>query len=94
MSSGPEKMEVHFEGHVQGVGFRYTTRGLAAQFDVVGYVMNLPDGRVRMVSVGEPGENQRLLQAIRQRMETYIRSEDVTYSSSTEEFSGFEIRHR
>ena len=47
---------VHFEGRVQGVGFRYTCRELAKGFDVVGTVKNLPDGRVEMEVMGEEDE--------------------------------------
>ena len=47
---------VHFEGRVQGVGFRYTCRELAKGFDVVGTVKNLPDGRVEMQVMGEEEE--------------------------------------
>ncbi|MGB0291635.1 MAG: acylphosphatase [Luteolibacter sp.] len=47
---------VHFEGRVQGVGFRYSCRELAKGFDVVGVVKNLPDGRVEMRVMGEDEE--------------------------------------
>ena len=39
------KMNCWFEGHVQGVGFRYQTVGVAKGFDVTGYVQNITDGR-------------------------------------------------
>ena len=34
-------MRVLYEGRVQGVGFRYTARGLAGGFPVAGFVRNL-----------------------------------------------------
>ena len=37
---------VFFEGRVQGVGFRWTVKNLARGYDVIGWVKNLPDGRV------------------------------------------------
>lgn len=56
--------EVHYEGHVQGVGFRYATKRIAQGFDVRGWVKNLPDGRVEMRVVGEAEEVEDFLQAI------------------------------
>ena len=43
---------VHCRGIVQGVGFRYTMKTVAAGFAVAGYVRNLPDGRVEVVLEG------------------------------------------
>lgn len=59
-------VQVFYEGRVQGVGFRYTTRRTAAGFDVVGHVRNLPDGRVEMVACGEADEVDAFLQALRE----------------------------
>src|SRR6187455_864933 len=48
-----ERRRVWYEGRVQGVGFRYTARGLAGGFPVSGYVRNLDDGRVELVAEGD-----------------------------------------
>ena len=44
---------VFYSGRVQGVGFRYATKQLAAGFDVTGWVKNLPDGRVELVAAAD-----------------------------------------
>lgn len=46
----------HFEGRVQGVGFRYAIRQIAMGFDVIGWVKNLSDGSVELVLEGEEQE--------------------------------------
>jgi len=47
---------VIYEGRVQGVGFRYTTKDLARGYDVLGTVKNLPDGTVELIVMGEGDE--------------------------------------
>ena len=39
-------------GHVQGVGYRYYVRGIAAERGLTGSARNLPDGRVEVVLEG------------------------------------------
>jgi acylphosphatase len=39
-------------GEVQGVGYRYFAQRTAARHQIVGYVRNLPDGRVEAVAEG------------------------------------------
>ena len=58
--------KVFYEGRVQGVGFRFTVKELAAGFDVTGYARNLPDGRVELEVQGSEQEVDAFLQAIRE----------------------------
>lgn len=46
-------LELFISGRVQGVGFRACIRRIATNLGVCGEVMNLPDGRVRIVATGE-----------------------------------------
>ncbi len=83
---------VHYSGRVQGVGFRYTARTLAEQFDVSGYVQNLPDGRVRLEVEGDAAEIERFLQRLQQRMAGYIRDRKVDVQPARGDYDGFQIR--
>ena len=64
MAKGKQRKEIHYSGHVQGVGFRYTTRQIARQYDVTGFVRNLSDGRVQLVVEGQDAEVSQLLAKI------------------------------
>lgn len=47
---------VFYTGRVQGVGFRYTVRQLAAGYEVSGWVKNLTDGRVELLGISRDRE--------------------------------------
>lgn len=83
---------VHYGGDVQGVGFRYTARGLAQSYPIAGYVKNLADGRVELVAEGEAVDVDRFLDAVSRRMASYIADQDVE-EVPPQEYAGFEIRH-
>ena len=85
--------EVHYSGHVQGVGFRYTTRQVARGFDVTGFVQNLSDGRVLLVAEGSVSELKRFLEEVQQQLRGNIRESKVARLAASGEFSDFSIRH-
>ena len=87
------RRQAFYSGHVQGVGFRETTRRLAAGFVITGFVRNLADGRVEMVAEGTPAELSRFMAAIAERMEGRIRQVAVDARPGTGEFDDFQIRH-
>jgi acylphosphatase len=68
---------VHYSGHVQGVGFRYTARRIAQNHEVTGYVRNLPDGRVELVAEGTRSHVDGFLDHVQSAMHSYI-SETIT----------------
>ncbi len=74
---------IHFSGHVQGVGFRYTACQCAETCTVAGFVTNLPDGRVKLVAEGEKEELDALLTSIKKRMSRNISDVKVDASTAT-----------
>ena len=91
--SGQKRITVHYNGQVQGVGFRYTTCNVAGRFDVTGYVKNLPDGCVEMVAEGDSRELEAFRAAVAEAMEGYIRSADASESPATGEFAQFGVAY-
>ena len=87
-----ERRVVFYRGMVQGVGFRYTARAIARNHEVVGYVRNLPDGRVEVVVEGEREEADRFLERLRGQMADYIVEAVAKTMSATGEFDAFEVR--
>lgn len=85
-----KSVRVHYEGRVQGVGFRYTVKNLAREFDVAGTVKNLPDGRVELVAQGE--ELDEFLEAIRQScLASHIEQERAEIIPRVQKLRGFLI---
>jgi acylphosphatase len=86
------RKRVFYEGTVQGVGFRYTTNGIARHFPVAGTVRNLPDGRVEVVAEGEPADVEAFLDAVLSHWQNHIaRVEEAT--EPPQGLAGFSIRH-
>lgn len=82
---------IYFSGRVQGVGFRYTAQDVASRFAVLGYVRNLPDGRVELVAEADPAELGRFQRAVEEAMAGYIREATGSDSPATGEFTSFRI---
>lgn len=86
--------QVFYEGNVQGVGFRYSVKQIAKGFDVIGWVRNLPDGRVELQASAEPSELAAFLDGIRNsHLRAHIKNESATPAASPPASRGFEIRH-
>lgn len=83
---------VYYGGHVQGVGFRYTTRGLAEGFPVTGYVRNLPGGDVEVVVQGESDQVEAFLASLARHMADYIDRTSVQ-DEQPGTYHDFSIRH-
>jgi acylphosphatase len=91
-TNGRRRMQIYYSGRVQGVGFRYTVKKVAAGFDVSGTVRNLADGRVELVAEGESAELKAFQQAIRDEgLASLIRDEQVAWSDAAGGLRGFEI---
>lgn len=87
-----KRMHILYTGRVQGVGFRYTVKGLAMGFEVTGQVRNLADGRVELCVEGSESELEAFRQAIRDsELGHFIRQEDVDWSEAKDEYRGFQI---
>jgi acylphosphatase len=82
----------YFAGRVQGVGFRYTALQVAREFEVSGYVTNLPDGRVLLEAEGTRQEVDAFILAVGERMHGYVKKLDRLSSVREPHFSGFSIR--
>jgi len=92
-----------FSGTVQGVGFRYTTRRLAAGAGAggagavgegaAGWVRNLADGTVELVAEGPREDLVQLVEAVEQAMAGYVTSTALEWSAAAGGLAGFEIRY-
>ena len=86
------RLKKFYSGRVQGVGFRYTAKAVAAGFEITGTVRNLPDGRVELIAEGARAELEAFREAIRGAgLAGFIRDENANWSDAENNFHGFEI---
>ncbi len=86
------RAHVFYTGRVQGVGFRWAIKRVAAGFEVTGWVRNLSDGRVEMMAEGDRPELELFLAAIPESgLRANIRQCQSDWAGGTGQFRGFEI---
>lgn len=88
------RVKVRYEGHVQGVGFRFTACALASGRPVTGYVRNEPDESVELVAEGSEGELRGFLGDLRRSSAgRWVVAAREAWGPATGEFGGFAVRH-
>jgi acylphosphatase len=86
------RLQIWYSGRVQGVGFRYTVKALAAGYELTGVIRNLPDGRVELIVEGSRDELEAFQKGVRESgVGSGIAQEKTSWSEAKNEFRGFEI---
>ena len=88
-----KRAHIYFTGRVQGVGFRYTARQLAAQLGLVGWVKNLPSGEVEAITEGDEKRIQEFLDQIKEHFRGGIEDCRVDFQDAYGEFKSFDVTH-
>lgn len=87
-----QQVQVVYSGRVQGVGFRYATKSVAAGYEITGTVRNLSDGRVELTAHGEREELEAFLAALEDSgLRRFIRSKEIAWQEPLGAWKGFEI---
>ena len=92
----PLRYFLHWEGQVQGVGFRFTNANLAQARALTGWVRNMEDGSVEMEVQGAPANILSQLKALHasyERMGTRFRLEDAQARAPLANEGGFNPRY-
>ncbi len=88
------RRHVWVSGRVQGVFFRQFTLEQARKLGVVGFVRNLPDGRVEAILEGPRDRVERLIDLLHQGPPlARVVSVEVKEEPPTREFTHFDIRY-
>ncbi|UCD01013.1 MAG: acylphosphatase [Promethearchaeota archaeon] len=85
------KIIIKVFGYVQGVFFRYTTRKVARNLGLTGYVKNMPDGTVYIEA---EGPNDKLLELLefskKGPRHAHVERVEHKFTQPTNEFEGFD----
>ena len=89
-----ERLEILVSGRVQGVFFKAFTAKKARELNLVGWVANLPDGRVKIVAQGEKDSLQELLESVKLGPPlAKVSKVDSKWSRALESFDDFSVRY-
>ena len=87
------RVHVFVSGRVQGVFFRYETKREAKKHSVIGWVRNMPDGRLEATFEGEESDVKALVDFCRKGPPAAkVTNVDTRWEAYTDEFTDFETR--
>jgi acylphosphatase len=88
-----ERAHVYVSGRVQGVFFRDSVRERAEQLGLIGWVRNIPDGRVETLFEG-PSESVREMVRWCEEGPSHadVENVDTEFEAPREDLGGFEVR--
>lgn len=89
-----ERLVAEVHGLVQGVGFRYFTRGVARRLNLKGFVRNDPDGVVTVVAEGKRPDLDALLDALHDGPDlAEVEKVDDVWEAARGRFDSFTIEY-
>ena len=88
-----ERVHIKVFGYVQGVLYRSNAADVAERLGLSGWVKNVPDGGVVIISEGEKEALEALIDWCQKGPEfAKVENVDVEWSVPTGEFKSFEVR--
>lgn len=91
-----EEQQLHaiVHGQVQGVSFRYYTVYAANEYQLVGWVRNLPDGTVEVTAEGPRPNLDRLLEFLhRGPPGAHVTAVDIKWLPASGQFTEFRVTY-
>lgn len=85
------RKHVIYSGNVQGVGFRYTAVRIASNYNVTGYVKNLPDNRVEIIVEGAATQTEAFISELAEALAGYIRDTKINTQPHSGLFKNFSV---
>jgi len=87
------RAKIVLQGLVQGVGYRFFVVDRAKQYNITGYVQNLPNGNVEVIAEGAQGILKEFIKELRiGPVSAHITGIDVQWKEGEYGFTEFDIR--
>jgi len=87
------RAHIIFNGQVQGVGFRFTVQRFALNLGLVGWVKNLPNGSVEVLTEGQKESIEKLCQNIEDYFNGNIQNKNIQITPAQSDFKDFQISY-
>jgi len=87
------RAKIKVQGVVQGVGYRFFVVKKAREYQIFGYVRNLPDGDVEVLAEGEKGLIMDFVEELRiGPVSATVTAVDIEWFDRPREYEDFEIQ--
>ena len=89
-----KRIHLIISGDVQGVFFRHNTNKVANKLGLKGFVRNLPNGNVEVITEGDEDKLKELIKFCRKGPEgVHVDNVDIKYEEPKNEFNTFSISY-
>lgn len=85
------RAHIFYSGRVQGVGFRFTVQRYAQDLGLLGWVKNLPDGRVEILAEGDREKITQLCQNLEKYFQGHIKDRNIDFVPAQKNYQDFDI---
>ena len=86
------RKQITYSGNVQGVGFRWKVLQISKLYSITGYVQNLANGKVELLTEGQENHVEEMIKKVASELKNYWITQEHEDKPGESHFENFSIR--